>query len=244
MSDDTRRDPRTPEVTGEREAEDRPLPHDDDRPSLDPAVTGPLGAAAGAVAGATAGTLTAGPIGTMIGAIVGAVGGGWAGVATSGSAQPSTDDEIFYQQSYRGATGLPPDARYERVRPAFHLGHAAAWNPDYRGRPFEEIEPDLRRGWTAEVGESHGAWAEVRDHARAAYHRASGRAGEPAGRTDQGTVPPDADLHGTASHRRAEFNDPLPEPAEQGPADRAPVDRPGQPRGRSSRPDMPDADVR
>lgn len=245
MSDDTRRDPSNPEVPGERRAEERPLPHDEDRPSLHAGLTGPVAAAAGAVAGASVGTVIAGPVGTIIGAIVGAVEGGWMGIAAASSAQPSTDDELFYQQSYRAATGLPPDARYERVRPAFHLGHVAALNPDYRGRPFEAIEPDLRQGWTAEVSASHGAWAEVRDHARAAYERASGGAGQPDARTHQGTVPPADDPQGTESHRRAGFNDPIVEADEQGLADRPPVDRPGTPRGPpSSPPGTPDAEAR
>lgn len=219
-----RTDSARPVTPGERESHEGPLPHDGSRPSLSPAVTGPLGAASGAVAGATAGTLTAGPIGTIIGAIVGAVGGGWAGVATAESAQPTTEDELFYQQSYRMATGLPPDASYERVRPAFHLGHAAAWNPDYRNRSFGEIEPELRRGWTEDVGARHGDWAEVRGYARASYDRAlarshggherevplGGSAPGSAPGSAHGTVPPATDLHGTGTHRRAEFNDPIP----------------------------------
>ncbi len=166
------------------------------------------------------------------------------GIAAAASAQPSADDELFYQQCYRAATGLPPDARYERVRPAFHLGHLAALNPDYRGQSFESIEPDLRRGWTAEVGESHGAWAEVRDHARAAYERSGGGAGQPAARARQGTVPPADDLHGTASQPRAESNDPLPGADDQGLADVRPVDRPGGPRRPPSASGAPDAEAR
>lgn len=241
MDDDTRSDPTSGDADGDRDADELPLPHDESRPSLQPAVTGPVGALAGAAAGAATGTLTVGPIGTIIGAIVGAVGGGWAGVATAASAQPSTDDELFYQESYRGATGLPPDARYEQVRPAFHLGQAAASNPDYRGRAFEEIEPDLRHGWTAEVGARHGDWADVRGYTRAAYLRAGERAQdvELPTRSRQATVPPSDDLRGTASHRRAEYNDPIIDADEAGLADRGSIDRsPSPPTQRPGSSDM------
>lgn len=68
---------------------------------------------------------------------------------------------------------------YEHVRPAYQLGHLAGMNPDYQGRRFEDVEPDLRRGYDAYAGNNAGtpAWADVRDYASDAYTRSSTRRG-------------------------------------------------------------------
>lgn len=60
---------------------------------------------------------------------------------------------------------------YDDVRPAYQIGHLAGRNPDYQGRSFDEVESDLRRGWTPEVSARYGKWDEVRDYARSAYDR-------------------------------------------------------------------------
>jgi hypothetical protein len=57
------------------------------------------------------------------------------------------------------------------VRPAYQLGHIASLNPDYNGRSFEDIEPDLRRGWGNDVRARYGDWSAVRPYANEAYSR-------------------------------------------------------------------------
>lgn len=70
------------------------------------------------------------------------------------------------------ASGMGGAVRsYDDVRPAYQIGHLAGRNPDYQGRSFDEIEPDLQRGWTPDVSSRYGAWHEVRDYARSAYDR-------------------------------------------------------------------------
>ena len=68
---------------------------------------------------------------------------------------------------------VPPAAArgYDSVRPAYQLGHLAGRNPDYHGRSFDEVEADLRHGWSDDVSRQHGPWDEVRGHVRAAYDR-------------------------------------------------------------------------
>ena len=53
----------------------------------------------------------------------------------------------------------------------YQLGHLASRNPDYRGQDFDTVEPDLRRGWSDEIGARHGDWSSVRDYAREGYAR-------------------------------------------------------------------------
>ena len=64
---------------------------------------------------------------------------------------------------------------YDSVRPAYQLGHVAGHNPDYRGRQFDDVEPDLRRGWESHQGNSD--WHSVRDYARESYGRSQQRFG-------------------------------------------------------------------
>ena len=60
---------------------------------------------------------------------------------------------------------------YDNVRPAYQLGHLAGRNPDYASRSFDEVEPDLQRGWTSDVASRHGEWHSVRGYARDAFDR-------------------------------------------------------------------------
>jgi uncharacterized protein (TIGR02271 family) len=126
-----------------------------------------VGGVAGATTGAAIGSL-AGPVGTAIGGIAGLVGGWWAGEKAADAAQHAAGHDDFYRQ-HHSSTSRGVD--YERTRPAYHLGHVAGMNPDYQGRSFDEIEPDLRAGWTGDVAASSGDWNDVRDYARDAYAR-------------------------------------------------------------------------
>src|SRR5829696_6230178 len=127
-----------------------------------------VGGVAGAAAGAAVGSL-AGPVGTVIGAIAGAAGGWWSGKAAADAASNiDTTDDAFYRQRFTESGGRD----YDTARPAYHLGHVAGFNPDYEGRSFEEIEPDLRRGWTS-AGTSD--WNDVRSFARDAFERGQER---------------------------------------------------------------------
>ena len=180
------------------------------------------GGLAGAATGAALGSL-GGPIGTIIGGIAGAVGGWWSGRAISEAASHYTEnDDAYYRgqfESRRAGGALRPDATaepasstadvarartegyaddYAGYRPAYQLGHLAAHNPDYQARSFDEVEPELRRGWSADVSSRHGAWEEIREHARHAFERARrGRAGSRSEReverpADRGAdLPPD-----------------------------------------------------
>lgn len=182
------------------------MPDDDPhRPSVNPAVTTSVGAAGGMLAGAAAGTLTAGPIGTILGALVGAVGGGWAGLATGEAVKPTAEDEEYYRTHHADVTAGTADAAYEHARPAYHLGHVAALNPDYRSRSFAEIEPDLRRGWTDEVRARHGDWTSARPFVQAAYERGLARTNA----ADSAIRPADRQIGTTPSHDRASFSDPV-----------------------------------
>jgi uncharacterized protein (TIGR02271 family) len=152
----------------------------------EPATTGDrVGEATGGVAGAATGAALGslgGPIGTIVGGIAGAVGGWWTGRAISEAASTySEEDDQYYRQHFEstrgaasgsGSRGTGVGGSYESARPAYQLGYLAGMNPDYADRRFDEVEPDLQRGWS---GSRQGDWSDVRDYARSAYERGQER---------------------------------------------------------------------
>jgi hypothetical protein len=62
------------------------------------------------------------------------------------------------------------DRSFEDARGAYMLGHIAAENPNFREREFEEVEPELARGWAGQDTKL-GAWESSRDYAREGFRR-------------------------------------------------------------------------
>ena len=103
-----------------------------------------VGAIGGTVAGAALGSL-AGPIGTIVGGLAGAVGGWWAGEKAGRAAEDMGEHDGFYREHWE--QNRREDLAYEDARVAYGVGHIAGRNPDYAGHPYDEIEPDIKRGW-------------------------------------------------------------------------------------------------
>lgn len=154
-------------------AKDRALGTHDSNPSAGDLAGEAIGGTSGVLAGAAIGSV-GGPIGTIIGGLAGALGGWWSGRAISEAASAMTeDDEAHYRTHWESSTHRQADRAWDDVRPAYHLGHLAARNPDYRGRQFNEVESDLQRGWSLEQRNRHGDWAVVRPYVSEGYSRSS-----------------------------------------------------------------------
>lgn len=139
-------------------------PHD-----RNPSIGDQVGEAAGGISGVLVGAgigSAAGPVGTLIGGIAGAIGGWWSGRAISEAVEKLTsDDDEHYREHYERSSDTMADQPYERteVRSAYYLGQIASHNPAYETQPFEEIEPELRRGW--EECDHEWEWDSVRGYA-------------------------------------------------------------------------------
>ncbi|MFL5575287.1 MAG: hypothetical protein ACJ79S_04895 [Gemmatimonadaceae bacterium] len=135
-----------------------------------------VGGVSGIAAGMALGSL-GGPVGAVIGGLAGALGGWWAGRAVAEAAHNYSEaDDAAYRSHYESSPSRLADRSYDEVRPAYQLGHLASRNPDYTGRSFDEVETDLRSGWTSDVSSRYGEWDSVRGYARDAYDR--GRVGD------------------------------------------------------------------
>ena len=131
-------------------------------------VTEAIGGAGGALAGASIGAI-GGPVGAVIGAIAGALGGWWAGKTAADAEADFMVNEERYRARYEMSENRLADRSYDEVRHAYLVGHAASLNPDYEGRPFEDVEPELSRGWSDDLQARYGDWSTVRGHVREAY---------------------------------------------------------------------------
>jgi hypothetical protein len=163
-------------------AKDKALGMHDSNPSVADEVGEGVGGIGGALAGAAVGSL-AGPVGTLIGGIAGAMGGWWTGRAITEAASSVTkDDDSFYRSHYESSPTRLADRGFDDVRPAYHLGHIAAHNPDYANRNWNEVESDLQRGWSS-AGQS-ADWSTVRPYASEGFNRGRSTLGTTAARAD------------------------------------------------------------
>ncbi|HXT18678.1 MAG TPA: hypothetical protein VN706_23830 [Gemmatimonadaceae bacterium] len=144
----------------------------------DPGVGEELGEATGGITGVLVGAgigSAAGPIGTLLGGIAGALGGWWAGRAVADAAGTlSHDDEEYFRSHFDSVRDRPADRAYDDVRGAYYLGQIASHNPNFTAREFEEVEPELERGW-GPYAEKYGPWPTVRGYAAEGFNRGRSR---------------------------------------------------------------------
>jgi outer membrane protein with glycine zipper len=133
-----------------------------------------IGAAAGAATGAAVGTAVGGPAGTLVGAAVGAVAGGLVGHGIAEGISP-TDEDAYWREHYRTRPYVDASRDYdEHYRPAYQYGWES--RARYGGRRWEDVAPDLERGWNDyNRGSARQTWNEAKDATRDAWHRLESR---------------------------------------------------------------------
>jgi len=105
------------------------------------------------------------------------LGGWWAEPEVTATLRHVTfEDDVVYRAHYDFSPTRLADRSYEVVRPAYLVGHIAGANPMYEGYSFENIEGDLRTGWTDDIRAKHGEWDTVRHYAKEAFGRQRQRA--------------------------------------------------------------------
>ncbi len=62
---------------------------------------------------------------------------------------------------------------FSYYEPAYRYGYTLAARPEYRGRTWNQIEPDARRRWETDYREQ-GPWENFKDAVRHAWNRATG----------------------------------------------------------------------
>lgn len=152
-------------------AKDAALGKHDSNPSVGDEIGEAAGGISGVLAGAAIGSV-GGPVGTLIGGIAGALGGWWSGRAISEAASKLThDDDSHYRNSYESSPNRVADRSFEDVRPAYHLGHVAAQNPDYADKDWNHVQSEMQRGWTPEHTKQYGEWSTMSNYASEGFTR-------------------------------------------------------------------------
>jgi hypothetical protein len=126
-----------------------------------------IGETVGGLAGRAAGRAT-----DMTMDVVGSIFGGAAEVLGDWWSTPSAREagRSFGEEQERAArqhfdqSAPRADRAYDTARPLYQFGHVAAHQPDYQGRSFREVEPDLERAWGEAQRSRYGDWPEVRDY--------------------------------------------------------------------------------
>lgn len=77
-------------------------------------------------------------------------------------------DEQYFRERHATSGG---GVDFDRTRPAYEFGYVSAGDERFRGRRFDEIEPDLRQGWSTDYEQQYGAWDNVRGYVGDAYER-------------------------------------------------------------------------
>jgi len=111
------------------------------------------------------------PLAVVLGAIAGTVGGWWKKAASEGMGGLPEAEEQACRAHFATVTVIPSGMTYDRARTGYALGYLAARNPDYQGRRYEDIEPDLRHGFTRD---DTGDFDDLREFTRYAYERGTG----------------------------------------------------------------------
>ncbi|MGX9732511.1 hypothetical protein ACWYXO_18040 [Janthinobacterium aestuarii] len=78
------------------------------------------------------------------------------------------DDEQYYR-SHWSATYVATGARFEDYDPAYRYGHSMANSDSYRGRPWDDVEADLRSTWEHTYPQS--AWDKFKAAVRHGWER-------------------------------------------------------------------------
>jgi hypothetical protein len=126
-----------------------------------------VGAAGGAAAGAAIGAV-GGPLGAVVGASIGAVAGGLAGKGVAEAIDPTVEDQ-YWGSNYRTRPYVTAGTEYNTYKPAYRYGWESYER--YAGKTFDEVEPQLERGWDERRGDSTLTWENAKAATRDAWHR-------------------------------------------------------------------------
>jgi hypothetical protein len=113
----------------------------------------------------------------VVGAAVGAVAGGLGGKAAAESVNPTIED-TYWRDNYSGRPYIRKGESYATYRAAYEYGWQARMM--HGDRQWEDVEPDLARGWPQSRGNSKLDWSDARHAAKDAWDRI----GPPIGSSD------------------------------------------------------------
>lgn len=120
--------------------------------------------------------IAGGMMGSMVDSLMNTLGDWWSSADAEAAARSFDRAEPlcrrhFDSQTTQGSNSSSTSSNddYEDVRPFYQFGYVASRNPDYQGRDFSEIEPELRGAWRQDTAGDD--WADVRGYVDFGYTR-------------------------------------------------------------------------
>ena len=81
------------------------------------------------------------------------------------------DEDTYWRSNYRNRPyGSSGD--YDRFQPGYRFGFESASR--YRGRDWNDVEPELRSSWDNYEYRGNSTWEQIKDAARDAWDRVTG----------------------------------------------------------------------
>jgi hypothetical protein len=82
-------------------------------------------------------------------------------------------EERFWRDNYRSRPYTDENREFEFYRPGYQYGYESA--DRLERRPWNEAEPELRRGWDRYEGRGESTWDEIKETVRDAWDRITGQ---------------------------------------------------------------------
>lgn len=80
------------------------------------------------------------------------------------------DDDVYYRNHWNSVYGATGGA-YDEYRPAYSYGSEMALNDKYRGRPWNDVETDLRTDWDTRYPGEQSTWEKMKSAVRHGWDR-------------------------------------------------------------------------
>lgn len=140
------------------------------KPGAHPIGTG-IGAAGAGAVGATVGGVVGGPVGAVVGSVVGAAVGGLMGKGAAEKVNPTVEND-YWRENYQSRSYVQKNEPYETYQPAYQAGYEGYTRHGSSGKPYDEIEPDLRQDYEVHhAGGSGLSWDQAKHAVRDAWER-------------------------------------------------------------------------
>ena len=82
-------------------------------------------------------------------------------------------DQQWWRENFRDRPYVSADRRFEDYEPGYRFGYESANR--YRGKNWDDIEPNLRTDWDRFEGRGRSTWENVKDSVRDAWDSLTGK---------------------------------------------------------------------
>lgn len=92
---------------------------------------------------------------------------------TGSSGSDWASDESYWRSNHASRPYATTDRGFDYYRPGYQYGYGSANR--YRGRSWNDVEPELQRGWNSFEGRGQSTWENVKGAVRDAWDRVTGQ---------------------------------------------------------------------